>query len=195
MAQKIRALKPGAQNKIPMAKTKEQVLETLLSTYEDLCLLDGQGVDKPAPRALAGLIATLAPRDGRLAVNQIRIKLRSQPKPVKTDAVQPAAPAELGKPQGAQPVRQPQPPKVEPEQAPLSALKSEGVVEGENVVAAEPLTADEIESMLSMKPIEAEENYSAERVRATLVSLGTDANGLEIKTYRQLFNITRNYFA
>lgn len=168
----------------------------MLSVYEDLCLLDGQGVDKPAPRALAGVIATLAPKDGRLAVNQIRIKLRSQPKPAKADAAQPAAPAELGKPQGAQPVRQPQPPKVEPEQAQQSAaLKSEGVAEAENAVGAEPLTADEVEAMLSMKPIEAEENYSAERVRATLVSLGTDASGLEIKTYRQLFNITRNHFA
>ena len=179
-----------------MAKTKEEIVAALLSTYEDLCLLDGQGVDKPAPRVLAGVIATLAPKDGRLAVNQIRIKLRSQPKPAKADTVQPAAPAELGKPQGAQPVRQPQPLKAEPEQATLSiAPKLEGVAEGGNVVVDEPLTADEIESMLSMKPIEAEENYSAERVRATLVSLGTDANGLEVKTYRQLFNITRNYFA
>lgn len=179
-----------------MVKTKEEIVAALLSTYEDLCLLDGQGVDKPAPRALAGVIATLAPKDGRLAVNQIRIKLRTQPKPAKADVVQLAAPAELGKPQGAQLVRQPQPPKVEPEQAPQSAApKSEGEAEAENAVGAEPLTADEIESMLSMKPIEAEENYSADRVRATLVSLGTDANGLEIKTYRQLFNITRNYFA
>ena len=179
-----------------MAKTKEEIVAALLSTYEDLCLLDGQGVDKPAPRALAGVIATLAPRDGRLAVNQIRIKLRSQPKPAKADAVQPAAPAELGKPQGAQPVRQPQPLKIVPEQVPQSvALKLEGVAEAENVAVVDPLTADEIESMLSMRPIEAEENYSAERVRATLVSLGTDASGLEIKTYRQLFNITRNYFA
>lgn len=179
-----------------MARTKQEVTDTLLSVYEDLCLLDGQGVDKPAPRALAGLIATLALRDGRLAVNRIRIKLRSQPKPAKADVVQSAAPAEPGKPQGAQPSRQPQPLNPVPEQAPLSvAPKSEGVAEAANVAVAEPLTADEIESMLSMKPIEAEENYSAERVRATLISLGTDADGLETKTYRQLFNITRNYFA
>ena len=178
-----------------MAKTLSEIVDTIVEAYKDLNALNGQGVDRPASRQLAQVASMLEPHRGQLLIRQARIESRSQPRPAKADVAQPAAPAELGKPQGAQPVRQPQPPKVEPEQAPLSALKSEGVVEGENVVAAEPLTADEIESMLSMKPIEAEENYSAERVRATLVSLGTDANGLEIKTYRQLFNITRNYFA
>jgi len=178
-----------------MGKTKEEIVAALVGIYEDVCLLNGQGVDKPVPRAIQGVIQSLDPRNGLMLVRNVKIKLRSQPAPERA-APKPTILPEAGKPQGAQPVRRPQPPKAEPEQAPQSvAPKSEGVAEGENVAVAEPLTADEIESMLSMKPIEAEENYSAERVRATLVSLGTDANGLEIKTYRQLFNITRNYFA
>jgi len=178
-----------------MAKTKEEIVAALVGIYEDVCLLNGQGVDKPVPRAIQGVIQSLDPRNGLMLVRNVKIKLRSQPAPERAAPKPPILP-EAGKPQGAQPVRQPQPLKVEPEQAPLSAAhKSEDVAEGENAVVAEPLTADEIESMLSMKPIEAEENYSAERVRATLVSLGTDANGLEIKTYRQLFNITRTHFA
>lgn len=184
-----------------MAKTKEEIVAALIGIYEDVCLLNGQGVDKPVPRSIQGVIQSLDPRNGLISVRNVKLKLRNQPKAEKSAPVQPAAPAELGKPQGAQPVRQPQPLKVVPEQVPqpevvlTTQTKSEGVAEAENVAVVEPLTADEIESMLSMKPIEAEENYSAERVRATLVSLGTDASGLEIKTYRQLFNITRNYFA
>jgi hypothetical protein len=83
-----------------------------------------------------------------------------------------------------------------PEQAPLSVTpKSEGEEQAENVVVAEPLTPDEIEAMLSMKPIDAEENYPAERVKATLLSVGVEAETLETKTYRQLYTITRIQFA
>lgn len=179
-----------------MAKTKEEIVAALVGIYEDVCLLDGQGVDRPVPRSIQGVIQTLDPRNGLISVRNVKIRLRTPPKPAKADAVQPAGAAELGKPQGAQPSRQPQPLKVEPEQAPQSAApKLEAVAEAENAVVAEPLTAGEIETMLSMKPIEAEEIYPAERVRATLVSLGKDADGLEIKTYRQLFNITRSHFA
>ena len=179
-----------------MAKTLSEIVDTIVEAYKDLNALNGQGVDRPASRQLAQVASMLEPHRGQLLIRQARIESRSQPRPAKADVAQPAAPAELGKPQGAQPVRQPQPPKVEPEQAPQSvAPKSEDVAEAENVVAAEPLTEREIDAMLALKPIEAEEIYSADRVRATLVEAGFLEALLEDKTYRQLYNLTRNNFA
>ncbi len=179
-----------------MGRTKQEITDTLLEVYRDVCALDRQGVDKPAPKLIAQVVRMLEPQRGTLLVQRARIELRSAPKPAKAAAAQQEAPPVVGKPQGAQPSRQPQPLKVAPGHPPLSATPKSGAEAGaENVAAAEPLTADEVETMLSMKPADAEERYSAERVRATLVSIGTDADGLEIKTYRQLFNITRNAFA
>ena len=179
-----------------MAKTKEEIVAALIGIYEDVCLLNGQGVDKPVPRSIQGVIQSLDPRNGLISVRNVKLKLRNQPKAEKSAPVQPAAPAELGKPQGAQPVRQPQPLKVEPEQAPLSAApKSEGVAQGENVAVAEVLPLDEIGAMLALKPAEAEEYYPTERVVATLIFIGVESALLENKTYRQLYNMIRTHFA
>lgn len=170
-------------------------MAVLVEAYEDVCLLNGQGVDKPVPKALFGLVRTLDPKNGLLLLNQAKIRLRSQPKAAKaapTPPPAPPAPAEPGKSQGPQPLPQPQPLKAEPGQLPTAPKSG---AEAEPAVAAEPLTVEEVGAMLAMKPADAEVEYSAERLRATLVSLGTDAASLEYKTYRQLFNMTRNQFA
>lgn len=184
-----------------MAKTKEEIVAALIGIYEDVCLLNGQGVDKPVPRSIQGVIQSLDPRNGLISVRNVKLKLRNQPKAEKSAPVQPAAPAELGKPQGAQPVRQPQPLKVVPEQVPqpevvlTTQTKSEGVAEAENVAVAEVLSLDEIGAMLALKPAEAEEYYPAERVVATLIFIGVESALLENKTYRQLYNMIRTHFA
>ena len=200
-AQKIRALKPGIQNLIPMGRTKQEITDTLVSVFEDLCALNGQGVDRPAPRLIAQVVRMLEPQRGGLLLNQAKIKLRSNPKPAKAETPTIETPPEVGKPKGAQPVRPSQPHKVEPEQTPQPVAilttnpKLEGAAEVESVAAVEPLTPDEISAMLELKPIDAEENYPAERVIITLLSLGVDSTTLENKTYRQLYNITRTHFA
>lgn len=200
-AQKIRALKPGIQNLIPMGRTKQEITDTLVSVFEDLCALNGQGVDRPAPRLIAQVVRMLEPQRGGLLLNQAKIKLRSNPKPTKVETPTIETPPEVGKPKGAQPVRPSQPHKVEPEQVPQPVAilttnpKLEGAAEVESVAAVEPLSIDEVSAMLELKPIDAEENYPAERVIITLLSLGVDSTTLENKTYRQLYNITRSHFA
>lgn len=179
-----------------MARTKQEITDTLVSVFEDLCALNGQGVDRPAPRLIAQVVRMLEPQRGGLLLNQAKIKLRSNPKPTKVETPTIETPPEVGKPKGAQPVRPSQPHKAEPEQVPQPvAPKLEGEAEAENVAAVEPLTPDEIFAMLELKPIDAEENYPAARVIITLLSLGVDSTSLENKTYRQLYNITRTHFA
>ena len=179
-----------------MARTKQEITDTLVSVFEDLCALNGQGVDRPAPRLIAQVVRMLEPQRGGLLLNQVKIKLRSSPKPTKPDVPEPAAPPAVGKPKGAQQVRQSQPHKAEPEQPqPVAAPKLEGEGQGESVAAVEPLTPDEISAMMELKPIDAEENYPAARVVITLLSVGVDSTTLENKTYRQRYNITRTHFA
>ncbi len=136
----------------------------------------------------------MEPQRGGLLLAQAKIKLRSTPKPTKPEAPDAVLP-EVGKPKGAQQVRQSQPHKAEPEQPQPVAPKLEGETEVENVAAVEPLTVDEIAAMLELKPIEAEENYPVARVIAALVSVGFPPSTLQGKTYRQLYNITRSHFA
>lgn len=179
-----------------MARTKQEITDTLVSVFEDLCALNGQGVDRPAPRLIAQVVRMLEPQRGGLLLNQAKIKLRSNPKPAKAESPTIETPPEVGKPKGAQPVRPSQPHKAEPEQVPQPvAPKLEGEGQGESVAAVEPLTPDEISAMMELKPIDAEENYPAERVIITLLSVGVDSTTLENKTYRQLYNITRSNFA
>ena len=210
--------------KFNMARTKQEITDTLVSVFEDLCALNGQGVDRPAPRLIAQVVRMLEPQRGGLLLNQAKIKLRSNPKPAKAESpgkspldyqnewkgpaetyIRPRTkvetptietPPEVGKPKGAQPVRPSQPHKAEPEQVPQPvAPKLEGEGQGESVAAVEPLTPDEISAMMELKPIDAEENYPAARVIITLLSVGVDSTTLENKTYRQLYNITRTHFA
>lgn len=196
MAQKIRVFKPDTQNLISMGRTKQEITDTLVDVFQDLCALNGQGVDRPAPRLIAQVVRMLEPQRGGLLLNQAKIKLRSAPKPAKVEVPTIEALPEVGKPKGVQPARQSQPHKVEPEQAPQPvAPKLEGEGEVESVAAVEPLTPDEISAMLELKPIDAEENYPAARVIITLLSVGVDSTTLENKTYRQLYNITRTSFA
>ena len=183
--------------KFNMARTKQEITDTLVSVFEDLCALNGQGVDRPAPRLIAQVVRMLEPQRGGLLLNQAKIKLRSNPKPTKVETPTIETPPEVGKPKGAQPVRPSQPHKAEPEQVPQPvAPKLEGAAEVGSVAAVEPLTPDEIFAMLELKPIDAEENYPAERVMAALINiLGFERQTLENKTYRQLYNITRTSFA
>jgi len=183
--------------KFNMARTKQEITDTLVDVFQDLCALNGQGVDRPAPRLIAQVVRMLEPQRGGLLLNQAKIKLRSNPKPTKVETPTIETPPEVGKPKGAQPVRPSQPHKAEPEQVPQPvAPKLEGEAEAENVAAVEPLTPDEIFAMLELKPIDAEENYPAERVMAALINiLGFERQTLENKTYRQLYNITRTSFA
>jgi len=182
--------------KFNMARTKQEITDTLVSVFEDLCALNGQGVDRPAPRLIAQVVRMLEPQRGGLLLNQAKIKLRSNPKPAKAESPTIETPPEVGKPKGAQPVRPSQPHKAEPEQVPQPvAPKLEGEGQGESVAAVEPLTPDEISAMMELKPIDAEENYPAARVVITLLSVGVDSTTLENKTYRQLYNITRTHFA
>lgn len=184
-----------------MARTKQEITDTLVSVFEDLCALNGQGVDRPAPRLIAQVVRMLEPQRGGLLLNQAKIKLRSNPKPTKVETPTIETPPEVGKPKGAQPVRPSQPHKVEPEQTPQPVAilttnpKLEGAAEVESVAAVEPLSIEEVSAMLELKPIDAEENYPAERVIITLLSVGVDSTTLENKTYRQLYNITRTHFA
>lgn len=180
-----------------MGRTKQEITDALVSVFEDLCALNGQGVDRPAPRLIAQVVRMLEPQRGGLLLNQAKIKLRSNPKPAKAESPTIETPPEVGKPKGAQPVRQAQPHKAEPEQVPQPvAPKLEGAAEVGSVAAVEPLTPDEIFAMLELKPIDAEENYPAERVMAALINiLGFERQTLENKTYRQLYNITRTSFA
>ena len=207
-----------------MARTKQEITDTLVDVFQDLCALNGQGVDRPAPRLIAQVVRMLEPQRGGLLLNQAKIKLRSNPKPAKAESpgkspldyqnewkgpaetyIRPRTkvetptietPPEVGKPKGAQPVRPSQPHKAEPEQVPQPvAPKLEGEGQGESVAAVEPLTPDEISAMMELKPIDAEENYPAARVIITLLSVGVDSTTLENKTYRQLYNITRSNFA
>jgi len=182
--------------KFNMARTKQEITDTLVSVFEDLCALNGQGVDRPAPRLIAQVVRMLEPQRGGLLLNQAKIKLRSNPKPAKAESPTIETPPEVGKPKGAQPVRPSQPHKADPEQVPQPvAPKLEGEGQGESVAAVEPLTPDEISAMMELKPIDAEENYPAARVVITLLSVGVDSTTLENKTYRQLYNITRTHFA
>lgn len=184
-----------------MARTKQEITDTLVSVFEDLCALNGQGVDRPAPRLIAQVVRMLEPQRGGLLLNQAKIKLRSTPKPAKAETPTIETPPEVGKPKGAQPVRPSQPHKEEPEQTPQPVAilttnpKLEGAAEVESVAAVEPLSIEEVSAMLELKPIDAEENYPAARVIITLLSVGVDSTTLENKTYRQLYNITRSHFA
>ncbi len=212
-----------------MGRTKQEITDALVDVFQDLCNLNGQGVDRPAPRLIAQVVRMLEPQRGGLLLNQAKIKLRSNPKPTKVETpgkspldyqnewkgpaetyIRPRTkvetptietPPEVGKPKGAQPVRPSQPHKVEPEQTPQPVAilttnpKLEGAAEVESVAAVEPLSIEEVSAMLELKPIDAEENYPAERVIITLLSVGVDSTTLENKTYRQLYNITRSNFA
>lgn len=179
-----------------MARTKQEITDTLVDVFQDLCALNGQGVDRPAPRLIAQVVRMLEPQRGGLMLNQAKIKLRSNPKPTKVETPTIETLPLAGKPKGAQPVRPSQPLKEEPEQVPQPvAPKLEGEGEVGSVAAVEPLTPDEISSMLEMKPIDAEENYPAARVIITLLSVGVDSTMLENKTYRQLYSITRSNFS
>ena len=177
-----------------MSRTKQEITDAFVELYQDLCALNGQGVDRPAPRLIAQVVRMLEPQRGGLLLAQAKIKLRSTPKPTKPEVPEAVLP-EVGKPKGAQQVRQSQPHKAEPEQPQQVAPKLEGETEGESVAAVEPLTVDEIAAMLELKPIDAEENYPAARVIAALVSAGFPPSTLQGKTYRQLYNITRSHFA
>lgn len=179
-----------------MGRTKQEITDTLVDVFQDLCALNGQGVDRPAPRLIAQVVRMLEPQRGGLLLSQAKIKLRSAPKPAKVETPTIKDLPDVGKPKGAQPVRQSQPHKLEPERASQPvAPKLEGEVEVGSVAAVEPLTSDEISAMLEMKPIDAEENYPAARVIITLLSVGVDSTMLENKTYRQLYNITRSNFS
>ena len=184
------------RTKFNMARTKQEITDTLVDVFQDLCALNGQGVDRPAPRLIAQVVRMLEPQRGGLLLNQAKIKLRSTPKPAKAETPTIETPPEVGKPKGAQPVRPSQPHKVEPEQFPQPvAPKLEGEGQGENVAAVEPLSIEEVSAMLELKPIDAEENYPAARVIITMLSVGVDSATLENKTYRQLYNIARSNFS
>lgn len=180
---------------------KDEVVDLLLQAYKKLCLLNGQGINKPQPRNLANIIRALAPGRARLEIITVHGELRTVP-----SAPRQAVP---GKPSEARPTRQAEASKVEgPEigqqemqelrkslreglrkpQVEPAAVKSEA---GEVVAGANPLTDDETLAAVEMKPADAVEQFGEARLFATLAALDYNVAG---KSGRQLHNMLKKHY-
>lgn len=183
---------------------EDKIFTNLTEAYNLLIAQNGQGVDKPMPRQLAGVIRVLYKKKGVDFLQQARIAARTPILPaqrVKIEGVAPNRPSrpalqETNSGQSGT-TREERQRKRQGETLDTRALVVEdenielGVGSGEEETPNIVLSTAEVSGILAMSSADIDKTYGATRLHATLLAMEIGEAALEGKTGRQLANLLK----